>query len=150
MKPRQRNFKIIKKILIALAVFLFVVTVLLSGIIYLCLKSDTPESNFKTLFTDLSIGVPKYQVLHDFSRPPDAVKGDNCTADFSQSQAQFSEFLAHLKVSEQAVLSSSGVWITAQSKIDPTYTWMLLVHAHITNTPEKFYRVSIEGHQPYN
>jgi len=124
--------------------------VLLAYIVVSCLRPATPESRFRELFADLSVGVPNYQTLHRFSHPDDAIKGDVCSADFSQSQTQFSEFISRLGTSEAGVVSTAGAWVSVQSKMDPKYPWMLLVHADSTNTPERIYRVHIEGSQPYD
>jgi hypothetical protein len=124
--------------------------VLLICIAVPCLRPTTPESRFRELFTDLSVGVPKYQKLLRFSQPVDALKGDFCSADFSQSQPQFSEFLSRLGTSEASVLTSSGARVSVKSKMDPKYPWMLLVQADSTNTPDRVYRVHIEGRQPYD
>jgi hypothetical protein len=123
---------------------------LLSCLVLSCSKPATPESRFRALFADLSVGVPDYQALDGFTQPEDAVMGDFCSTDFSQSETQFVAFVAHLGVSQSSVLSSTGVWVTANSKLDPKYPWMLLVHADSTNAPDKIYRVHIEGRQPYD
>jgi len=102
------------------------------------------------LFADLSIGIPDYESLTGFTQPEDAIKGDFCTVDFMQSETQFAAFVTSLGVSQPSILSSTGVWITAKSKLDPKYPWMLLVHADSTNTPDKIYRVHIDGRQPYD
>jgi hypothetical protein len=115
-----------------------------------CSKPATPESRFRELFADLSIGVPDYQTLAGFTQPEDAIKGDVCTADFSQSETQFTAFVTRLGVSQSSVLSSTGVWVTASSKLDPKYPWMLIVHADCINAPDKIYRVHIDGRQPYD
>ena len=115
-----------------------------------CLKPATPESEFNELFTNLSVGVPKYQILHDFSRPDDAIKGDFCTADFIQSESQFNEFVAHLGVSRESILSSNSVSVRADSKLDPKYPWTLHVQAHSSNSSTNSYEVHIEGVQAYN
>ena len=124
--------------------------ILLICLCFSCSKPTTPESRFRALFADLSVGVPDYQALTGFTQPEDAIKGDVCTADFSQTDAQFAAFVTRLGVSQSSVLSSTGVWITAKSKLDPKYPWMLLVHAESTNAPDKIYRVHIDGRQPYD
>ena len=116
---------------------------------YLMVPS-TPESRFKDLFADLSIGTPGYQTLFEVTHPSFTLKGDYCTLDFSQSSNQFHEFIVKIGASETTILSSSGVWIRADSKINPKYPWTLLVRADNTNTSDKVYRVHIEGHQPYD
>jgi len=126
------------------------VTALLVCVICSCSKPATPESRFRELFTDLSVGVPQYQALHDFSQPLDAAKGDFCTADFSQSETQFREFVAHLGVSQESILSSTSLWIRADSKMNPKYPWMLEVRAHISSSTTNSYEVHIDGRQPYD
>ncbi|HLX71977.1 MAG TPA: hypothetical protein VKV04_20370 [Verrucomicrobiae bacterium] len=110
----------------------------------------TPESEFKDFFADLSIAAPEHQTLHNFSKPIDVVKGDYFTADFQQSGKQFHDFLARLQLSEQEVSSKDGVWIKADSKIDPKYPWMLNIQAHVSDPANKSYEVHMEGRQPYN
>lgn len=140
---RMPQITVVKPLLVGVAVLL--ICVLAS-----CSRHATPESRFRELFKDLSVGVPNYLAFDSFSQPDDALKGDSCSADFSQSETQFSEFLSSLGISETNVLSSSGAWVSVQSRLDPKYPWMLLVQAHGTNTPERVYRVHIEGRQPYN
>jgi hypothetical protein len=123
---------------------------LLSCFVLSCSKLGTPESRFRALFADLSVGVPDYQSLTGFTQPEDAIKGDFCTADFNQSETQFAAFVTGLGVSQLSVLSSSGVWVTVKSKLDPKYPWMLFVHADTTNAPDKIYRVHIDGRRPYD
>src|SRR4051794_33567485 len=111
---------------------------------------STAESRFNDFFADLSVGTPGYQTLFEATHPSDVIKGDYCTLDFSQSSIQFREFLAKLGASEQKILSSSEVWITVNSKLNPEYPWHLLVHANKLNSPEVMYRVHIEGRQQYD
>jgi hypothetical protein len=122
--------------------------IILGCLVLSCSKPATPESRFRDFFSDLSVGVPDYQTLAGFTQPEDALKGDFCTIDFSQSETQFVAFVARLGVPQSSVLSSTGVWVTAHSKLDPKYPWMLLVHS--TNAPDKIYHVHIEGRQPYD
>jgi hypothetical protein len=130
--------------------FSALVVVLLICVVCSCSPPATPESQFKELFADLSFRVPEYQVLHKFMQPLDVVKGDFCTADFSQSQSQFQDLVAQLGTSREKVLSSSGVSISASSKLNPNYPWELSVRADGPVATNKFYEVHIEGRQPYN
>jgi hypothetical protein len=112
-----------------------------------CSKPATPEAKFKVLFGDLSVGVPDYQALTGFTQPQDAIKGDFCSVDLTQSEMQFAAFVGRLGVPQAIVLSSTGVWVRASSKTDPKYPWMLLVRADSTNAT---YHLHIEGRQPYD
>jgi hypothetical protein len=136
-----------------LGLFLLFVGVLIYGGItakYNDTQPSTAQSRFRDLFSELSINTPEYQTLFEVTHPSFALKGDYCKLDFSQSSDQFQEFITSLGKSEQSVLSSSGVWVRADSKLNPKYPWMLLVHADSTNAPDKIYRVHIEGRQPYD
>jgi hypothetical protein len=124
--------------------------VLIGCTFWSCSKPATPESKFRTLFSELSVGVPEYQTFHGFSRPDDAIKGDFCTADFSQSETQLRKFVTRLGVSQESVLSSTNFWIRADSKMEPKYPWMLEVRAHISSSTTNSYEVHIEGRQPYD
>jgi hypothetical protein len=130
---------------------LFIVALLAVGIwlIWAWFKPVRPESRFRALFADLSVGVPRYQKFHGFSQPEDALKGDFCTADFVQSDTQFREFVSRLGVSPDSILSSTSSWIRADSKMSPKYPWMLQVRAHLGSTSNT-YDVHIDGRQPYD
>lgn len=136
--PKSPKFKFLSVGLVAFVILA----------IWSCLKR-TPESEFKELFADLSITTPEYQTFGNFSRPSDVTQQDFFTADFQQSEKQFHDFLARMKVSEQEICSKDGVWIRADSKIDPKYPWMLNIQAQASST-NKTYEVHIEGREPYN
>jgi hypothetical protein len=138
--PKGPKFKLLSVGLVAFLIFA----------IWSCLKSATPESEFKKLFADLSINAPEYQTLHNFARPIDTVKGDYFTADFQQSEQQFRDFLARIKVSEHEVSSKDGAWIKADSKINPKYPWMLNIQAKEADWTNNTYQVHIEGREPYD
>jgi len=127
--------------------FQIIYAVVLLGVIVAGCKK---QSDFDALFTDMSIGVPEYESISEFTHPADTVKGDNFTATFIQSDEQFNHFMATLGVSQAQVLSSSGTRVSANSKIDPKYPWELTIKAEITNAPDKKYIVSMDGRQPYN
>jgi hypothetical protein len=122
----------------------------LSVAIFFWFGHSTPQPDLRALFADMSIGMPEYEKIQEFTRPADAIKGDFFTLVFSQSEAQFHRFVANTGVSATAILSSSGVSITAPSKADPKFPWLLTLRAEVTNAPNKIYRVHIEGRQPYN
>jgi len=42
------------------------------------------------------------------------------------------------------------MWVRAESKINPEYPWMLEVAAKIASSPDKSYRIHIEGRQHYD
>jgi hypothetical protein len=98
----------------------------------------------------MSIGIPEYQTLYAVDHPALVLKGDYCTVEFSQSEAQFLQFVSKLNVSQETVLSSNGVWIKAVSRINPQYPWMLQIRAWIFRAATKSYRIQIEGRQPYD
>ena len=112
-----------------------------------CSKHTTPESRFRKLFGDLSVGVPDYQTFTGFTQPQAAIKGDFCSVNLTQSETQFLAFVGRLGVSQASVLSLTGVWVRANSNIDPKHPWMLLVRADSTNAA---YHLHIEGRQPYD
>jgi hypothetical protein len=109
-----------------------------------------PESQFRELFSDMSIAPPEYQKLQEITHPSDAAKGDYCILTFTQSESQFHRFVKNLGTSEEKVLSSSPEWVRVNSKLDPKYPWLLCVSAELTNMPEKTYVVHIDGRQPYD
>jgi hypothetical protein len=119
-----------------------------------CSKISTPESEFKDLFSELSVGAPQYQTFSNFFRPPDALKGDVCNADFIQSEDQFRLFASRLGVSPEKILSSTGSpnndWIKVNSKLNPKYPWMIKVEARASGSVTNAYEVHIEGIQPYD
>jgi hypothetical protein len=86
-----------------------------------CSKPSSSESDFKELFSDLSVGVPQYQTFSNFFRPADAIKVDVCSADFSQTESQFRAFAARLGADPAKIMLSNDIWIKAYSKIDPKY-----------------------------
>jgi hypothetical protein len=134
-----------RRFLIIFVVFL--VTMVLSGYLF---YHRTHQPDFNTLFADMSIGVPERESISTFTHPADAAKGDYFTAIFTQSDAQFHRFAAATGASEAQLLSSTGAWMTADSKMDPKYPWQLSVKAAITNAPDKRYIISMQGQQPYN
>ena len=110
----------------------------------------SPEAEFRSLFKDLSLGVPRYQRFDSFHRPLDAVKGDFFSAEFTQSDAHFREYLTKLGVSYDSILSSNGVETSATSNIDTEYPWFLQIKAAVNNSPEKSYKIHIDGRQVYD
>jgi hypothetical protein len=126
---------------------------LLVGFALHWLLSDTPESpesNFRDLFTELSVGPPEYQKLYVFNHPDDAIRQDFFSAEISQSEPQFRQFAAKLGVPRESILSSTGIWVRADSKINPDYPWWLDVRAEPTGLANKSYKVHIEEREPYN
>ena len=129
---------------------------LISGVIAACfvcvalfwLSPSKPESNFRSLFAGLSVGVPDYQRFHSFEQPADAIKGDFFSLEFDQSESQFNQFAARLGVSPHSLVSTTSMWVRADSKIKPEYPWMLVVTAKVTSSPDKSYTIHIEGRQP--
>jgi hypothetical protein len=126
-----------------------------AAIFFLCvawlwLGPPTPESRFRALFADLSIGVPDYQRFDSFAQPLDAIKGDFFSLEFEQSEPQFRQFAAKLGASHARLVSSTGIWVRANCRIDPEYPWMLEVRADVAASPDKCYKIHIEGRQPYN
>jgi hypothetical protein len=77
------------------------------------------------------------------------IKGDYCQADFSQTESQFRSFAGHLGMTPEKILSSSNIWIRADSKMDPKYPWMLNVEAYRPGSTN-VYEIHIEGRQPYD
>lgn len=115
-----------------------------------CSKPNNPEMEFKELFNDLSIGVPQYQSLSNFVHPADVIKGDYCDVRFTQTESQFRVFANRLGMSPEKIISSTNIWIKADSKINPKYSWMLNVEVHISSSATNFYEVHIDGRQPYD
>jgi hypothetical protein len=129
---------------------LFLATVALLVCFCSCSERASEESDFKKFFSDLSVGAPQYQKLHKFFRPADVIKGDYCEMDFSQSEIQFRAFAARLGVQPEKILSSSNVWVRADSKINPGNPWTLRVEAHTSSSATNIYEVHVDGRQPYN
>src|SRR5712664_1523698 len=126
-----------------------------AAIFFLCvawlwLRPPTPESRFRALFADLSIGVPDYQRFDSFEQPLDAIKGDFFSLEFGQSEPQLRQFATRLGVPHESIVSLTGIWVRANSRIDPEYPWMLKVRADVAASPDKSYKIHIEGRQPYN
>src|SRR3954468_14602935 len=110
MIPRQKY----RPIIIGLGFFVLLIGALL-------IIQHTPQARFRDFFADLSIDAPGYQTLFEVTHPSFVLMGDYCTLEFSQSSNQFREFIAKLGASEESILSSSGVWVRVNSKIDPEY-----------------------------
>jgi hypothetical protein len=144
--------KIVKANGIKICLGILILAVGLACLIHFATRpAPTTQSNFKELFSDLSIGVPEYKSINQFTHPADAIKGDYFTSDFSQTEIQFQHLASKLGVPEKQVLAPSGVsLITVNSKIDPKYPWGLSIKAEITNAPEKIFLVHLEGTEPYN
>ena len=126
-----------------------------AAIFFLCaawfwLRPPTPESRFRALFADLSIGVPDYQRFDSFAQPLDTIKGDFFSLEFGQSEPQLRQFAAKLGAPHAGIVSSTGIWVRAESRIDPKHPWMLEVRAALAASPDKSYKIHIEGGQPYN
>jgi hypothetical protein len=135
------NIKIKKSILLAA-----VAVCLLCGFL-LSLRPATPEARFRSLFTDLSIGVPAYQNFYRFDRPSMAIKGDFFALEFGQSEPQFLEFATRLGMAPVAILSATGALIRAESKTEPKYPWVLTIKAERANSASNTYQIHIEGRQ---
>ena len=131
---------------IAVATFLGFVIWMISS----CSRPVTPESRFKIVFEDMSVGAPPYQVLVGFSQPQSVIKGDFFTADFTTSRPQFDTFMYRSGGTNQDFLSPKGAWITAQSRMNPRYPWILEIHTQYLSSDTNLYQVHIEGKQPYD
>ena len=131
--------------------FIFIcVAAIIFWIIVFRTSPSTPEQEFKSLFSELAIGVPEYQTFYRFTQPPDAIQQDFFALDLGQSDTQLHQFATKLGVPITDLLSSNGVSITAKSKINPKYPWMLWITVQATNEPKKIYKLHIDGKQPYN
>src|SRR5437879_419096 len=126
---------------ICLCVFFLVVACL-------WLTHSTPQSRFQMLFSDMSIGVPEYQTIRELSLPDLAKKGDHFKVEVTESYAQFTRLITKLGVAEDAVLSQPGVSdLKVTSKLNPRYPWFLSLKAEAVDTPDKTYKMHLEGRQ---
>ena len=96
------------------------------------------------------IGVPDYERFDSFMQPLDAIKGDFFTAEFGQSEPQLRQFATKLGISHESVMSSTGVWVRVDSKLNPKHPWMLEVRAAVATSPTNSYKIHVEGRQPYD
>ncbi|HEY1171360.1 MAG TPA: hypothetical protein VGH19_08340 [Verrucomicrobiae bacterium] len=120
---------------------------LLVFIAFTLLRSTTPESRFRSRFTDLSTGIPEYQSLTSFTQPADAIQGDHFTAELIQTESQLHQFATALGTTPQTILSTNGTSVKADSALNPKHPWIL----HLRATPStQNYKVHIEGRQPYD
>jgi hypothetical protein len=117
---------------------------------WLWLRSLTPQSRFRALFADLSIGVPDYQRFDSFAQPLYTIKGDFFSLEFSQSEPQFRQFATKLGAPRENIVSLTGIWARADSRMNPNHPWLLKVRADVAASPDKSYKIHIEGRQPYN
>jgi hypothetical protein len=134
-----------KKILLSAVILFTLVT-----IVALSFRPSTPESQFQSLFTDLSTGLPEYQKLESFEQPVDAIKGDFFNSQLIQSETQLHRFAIKLGVPPKSLLSSGGVLVRANSTLNPRYPWVLKVRADTANPLDKTYRVRLEGRKAYD
>ena len=113
-------------------------------------SKPTLSSEFVGLFSTLSVGVPEYLELQNFRQAADEVKGNFFSSDFTQLPVEFTHFLAKLGISEGDALSPNGVvGIKVGSTLNAEHTWLLTVKVEGVDPAEKFYRLHVEGRQPY-
>src|SRR5258706_901823 len=114
-----------------------------------CVKT-TLSSDFDALFSSMSIGVPELLELQNFRQETDDVKGNFFSADFTQLPVEFTHFLEKLGIAEGDALSPTGVaGIKVGSTANAEHTWIFTVKVQGVDPGEKFYRLHVEGRQPY-
>ena len=114
-----------------------------------CVK-PTLSSEFDALFSSMSIGVPELLELQNFRQETDDVKGNFFSADFTQLPVEFTHFLEKLGVLEGDVLAPAGVTgLKVGSTVNIEHTWLLTVKVEGVDPEQKFYRMHVEGRQPY-
>ena len=122
----------------------------LAAFLISCAK-PTVSSQFEALFSSLSIGIPEYQAIQNFWEKDDVVKGNFFSTDFTQAPSEFAHFLSKLGISEADVLSPLGATgIKANSYDNAEHMWLVTVKVEGVDPAEKFYRLHVEGRQPYN
>ena len=122
----------------------------LMGFLIGCAKPSV-SSQFEALFSSLSTGVPEYQTIVNFCQKADVAKGNFFAADFTQEPSEFRHLITKLGISEEDVRSVSGATgIKAHSYTNAEELWLVTVKVDGVDPAEKFYRVHIEGQQPYN
>jgi hypothetical protein len=122
------------------------------GLSALLIGCDKPtiSSEFDALFSSMSIGVPEYLDLQNFRQAADDVKGNFFSADFTQLPVEFAHFIQKLGVSEGDALSPTGIaGVKVGSNANAEHTWLLTVKVEGVDPAEKFYRLHVEGRQPY-
>ena len=122
------------------------------GLIVFLLGCEKPtlSSEFVALFSTMSIGVPEYLELQNFHQAADDVKGNFFAADLTLLPVEFTHFLEKLGISEGDALAPDGaVGVKVGSNANSEHTWILTVKVQGVAPEEKFYRLHVEGRQPY-